>query len=153
MHAYLMQHGEARPKDEDPDRPLTDAGRGDVQKMAGFCQQAGIALDAVWHSGKTRARQTAEIVAAGCRHGGGVTERDDLGPADDVEPLAEELTQAHGDTMVVGHLPFLARLAGLLLTGDADTQPVAFQKGGVACLSRDEGRWTLAWMVVPALIT
>jgi len=55
--------------------------------------------------------------------------------------------------MIVGHLPFLGRLAALLLTGNADNEVVAFQFGCVVCLSGDDsGRWKLEWMMVPELL-
>ena len=55
--------------------------------------------------------------------------------------------------MIVGHLPFLGRLAALLLTGNADKEVVAFQFGCVVCLNGDdEVRWKLEWMMVPKLL-
>jgi len=55
--------------------------------------------------------------------------------------------------MIVGHLPFLGRLAALLLTGNADKEVVAFQFGCVVCLNGDDaGRWKLEWMMVPKLL-
>jgi phosphohistidine phosphatase len=51
--------------------------------------------------------------------------------------------------MLVGHLPFLARLAGLLLSGDADNPIVRFRTGGIVCLTRDEDRWQVAWILTP----
>ena len=36
MHLYLVQHGLAQPKDENPERPLSDRGRTDVGRMASF---------------------------------------------------------------------------------------------------------------------
>jgi len=55
--------------------------------------------------------------------------------------------------MIVGHLPFLGRLAALLLTGNADNDVVAFQFGCVVCLKREgPGKWKLEWMIVPKLL-
>ena len=36
MHIYLVQHGAAAPKDENPEKPLSDSGRDDIKKMASF---------------------------------------------------------------------------------------------------------------------
>ena len=63
MKLYLVQHGEACAKDVDPDRPLTDAGKADVERLAAFLGQVGIRVDRVIHSGKLRAVQTAERLA------------------------------------------------------------------------------------------
>ena len=62
MELYLMQHGEARAKEEDPDRPLTDAGQATVERVAQRAAGLGLRVDAIYHSGILRARQTAEIV-------------------------------------------------------------------------------------------
>jgi hypothetical protein len=37
MDLYLMQHGQATTETEDPERPLTDAGRAAVQRVAHWC--------------------------------------------------------------------------------------------------------------------
>ena len=54
--------------------------------------------------------------------------------------------------MLVGHLPFLDRLAGLLITGDAERFVVRFQKGGIVCLVREDETWAVGWVVTPDLI-
>ena len=76
-----------------------------------------------------------------------------LPPKDAVEPIRRELEQRNSNVMIVGHLPFLGRLAALLLTGNADKEIVAFQFGCVVSLKRDDsGRWKLEWMMVPELL-
>ena len=58
------------------------------------------------------------------------------------------------DTMLVGHLPFMARLAGCLVTGDEHVEVVAFVPGTVLYLEPAAGdRWCVAWMVRPELAT
>ena len=80
-------------------------------------------------------------------------QHDGLAPKDAVEPIQRELEQESSNVMIVGHLPFLGRLAALLLTGNADNDVVAFQFGCVVCLKRgDSGRWKLEWMMVPKLL-
>ena len=64
MRLYLVQHGEALPKQVDPERPLSERGRSDVARVADFLKGAGIRVTRVAHSGKTRARQTAELLAS-----------------------------------------------------------------------------------------
>ncbi len=56
--------------------------------------------------------------------------------------------------MVVGHLPFMGRLASRLVAGSEEANVAAFQPGTVACLERadDGGGWALAWMVRPELL-
>jgi len=76
-----------------------------------------------------------------------------LSPNDAPEPIAEEIEKTGQDLMIVGHLPFLSRLAGLLLTGNPLAEPAAFEKASVVCLRQNEdGRWQLSWMVTPDIL-
>jgi len=153
MQLYLVQHGRAKPKAEDPDRPLTAEGEEDVRKVTAFLEPLGLCTRAIWHSGKTRAAQTAETLSRAVAAENGLHLRDGLAPNDPVAPVARELSEADDDLMIVGHMPFMARLASALLLGDESGEPVVFQQGGVVCLRRgDDARWQVAWMIVPELL-
>ncbi len=153
MRLYLVQHGEALAKEVDPERPLSEKGREDVARVAGFLQRAGIRVTRVAHSGKARARETAEILAAALAHGEGAMSRSGIDPKDEVGPVAEEAARWSEDAMLVGHLPFMGRLASRLLSGAEQADAVAFRPGSVACLERGAGGgWTLAWMIRPELL-
>ena len=123
---YLVQHGQAKRDDEDPQRPLTDRGADDVAWVAHWAiDRFGVRPGRVVHSGKTRSRQTAEIwgrlVDVNPEQG------DALAPNDDPTTWARLLAEATGDVMLVGHLPHLATLASILLTGEPDHQLISFQ--------------------------
>jgi len=155
MQIYLVQHGESKPEEIDPERRLTESGARAVQKVADFLRTSGgLQVDAIWHSGKPRAQQTAELLRPATRDGDGAAmHHNGLAPKDAVEPIRRELEQRNSNVMIVGHLPFLGRLAALLLTGNADKEIVAFQFGCVVSLKRDDsGRWKLEWMMVPELL-
>jgi len=150
MRVYLIQHGEAKAKEADPERPLTDKGAADVRRVAAFVEPLHLRVRAIWQSGKTRARQTAEAFAAVVKAGEGVVRHDGMGPKDDVVPVADEIVRGGEDLVLVGHLPFLGKLAGRLLVGDESRQPVAFQYGGVVCLEQAaDGAWQVRWMLTP----
>lgn len=154
MTVYLIQHGKATSKEQDPDRPLTQEGRSEVSRMATHLDRTGgPAPLRIVHSGKTRARQTAEILAEGTGDKTVVEEADGLAPMDGPAGWAERLEDSDG-VALVGHLPHLARLAGLLLTGDPDARPVRFRNGGVVALEPDEegDGWVLTWALVPELV-
>lgn len=153
MRLYLVQHGEAKQKDEDPERRLTEKGQRDAEKVAAFLGPLGLAVTAVLQSGKARARETAEILAGALDAKGGVVERGGLAPNDPVAPVAEQINGAAEDTMIVGHLPFLGKLAALLVAGKESAGVVAFAGGGVVCLERDrEGDWSVRWAVTPEVM-
>lgn len=64
MRIYLVQHGAALAKDVDPARPLSEQGEQDVRRIAAFLARAGVGVGRIWQSGKRRAEQTAEQLAA-----------------------------------------------------------------------------------------
>ena len=58
MKLYLVQHGEAKSKKEDPQRPLTERGGEDVAQVVAFAAGAGVQVSQIRHSGKRRAEET-----------------------------------------------------------------------------------------------
>jgi phosphohistidine phosphatase len=149
VQLYLVQHGQAKTEDEDPERPLTDQGVEDVARVANHAvAQLGVRPTRVFHSGKTRARQTAE--AWGELLDADVEQDDALAPNDDPTNWLERLRSEPDDLMLVGHLPHLARLAGLLLIGAADRSVVKFCPGGLVGLERTNTGWMVSVVVPPA---
>lgn len=151
MHVYLVQHGEAETKQVDPERPLTDRGRETVRDVAAAASRLGLEVTRIRHSGKTRAAQTAAQLAQALAPAEGIEAITGLAPNDDVAPVAEALASTTEPLMLVGHLPFLARLAGALLCGDPRREPVRFRNGAVVCLVREAEEWQVAWVLTPEL--
>lgn len=151
MKVYLVQHGEAEPKSVAPARPLTERGSREVGRVAALAARLGLEVVQIQHSGKTRAEGTAAILGEALSPPGGVVAVSGLAPKDDVRPVAEALVGASQPVMLVGHLPFLARLAGLLLTGDPDRAVVQFRNACVVCLAYEEDRWLVAWVLSPEM--
>ena len=150
---YLVQHGEALDKTIDPERPLSEQGADDVEQMATFLSHGDIPIHQFIHSGKLRARQSAErmatIIAPECKP----TAETDLSPNDPTEPWVSRIDSYVEPTMIVGHLPFMARLADRLLTGSEEAGLVTFQPGSVVCLEQTgEERRSLLWMIRPELL-
>jgi phosphohistidine phosphatase len=147
VRLYLVQHGEAKSEEEDPDRPLTDRGVTDVRRVVGVVAgPGGVMVERIVHSGKTRARQTA--AAWGEALGVPIDEADGLVPRDDPAIWAARVTAETRDMMLVGHLPHLARLAGLLLAGDPDRPVISFRQGGLVGLEEAPAGWSV-WFVLP----
>lgn len=133
---------------ENPERPLTDQGVDDVTGVARHTVESlGVRPTRVLHSGKTRARQTADIW--GGLLGIDAEPADALAPNDNPTIWAERLDAAADDLMLVGHLPHLARLTGLLLTGTADRTPVKFRQGGLVTLERTDTGWEVSAVLPP----
>jgi phosphohistidine phosphatase len=153
MKLYLVQHAQALSKDQDPARPLSEAGVDETARMVRFLKPLKLCVERIWHSGKTRAAQTAETYAQVINVAEGTVARDALAPKDPVAMLRDELAVATGDTMIVGHMPFVSRLATLLLTGYESPPVVAFVYAGVVCLARTaDTRWQIEWIVTPELL-
>src|SRR5260370_9172617 len=117
MRLYLVQHGVAVPEAEDPARPLSAKGREEVARTAQVLARMGLSVGAIRHSGKLRARQTAELIARSVKPAEGVVEAKGLAPNDPASSTAAELADAPRHLMLFGHLPHLARLASLLVAG------------------------------------
>ncbi len=152
MFLYLVQHGEAKREEEDPARGLTDKGFKDVARTAIYAQELGLTVGVIHHSGKTRALQTAQVLADYLKPEKGMSQTDNLAPMDDPGEWAGRIAGMNEDLMLVGHLPYLARLAGLLLCGDTEKMFIDFKMGCIVCLKRSDGRWALEWMIVPELV-
>jgi|SRR5215472_3067972 len=151
MRIYLVQHGESKSKEEDPQRHLTDKGIAEVRRVVDFLRSLELVVDTVWHSGKTRAQQTGELLAEELR--ARLVKRAGLGPKDQVAATTEAIKQTGGNLMIVGHMPFLGKLAALLVTGSEENEIVEVQFGSVVCLEcRDDVKWKVAWMITPALL-
>jgi phosphohistidine phosphatase len=152
MRVYLVQHGESKSEEEDPQRRLTDKGISEVHNVADFLRPLKLTVDAIWHSEKTRAQQTGELLAGAVRARDRLIQREGLGPKE-VAATKEALEQTSGDLMIVGHLPFLGKLVALLVTGSEKNEIVEFRFGGVVCVERrDDKKWKVAWMVTPSLL-
>jgi len=150
MRVYLVQHGEAQPEEVSPERELTPRGRSDLERVATLLASCGVRFAKVYHSGKTRALQTGELLAARLAPGVQPEPLPGINPND---PVAERLRGWSEDTLMVGHQPFMGKLAAQLLAGRLEPSVVDYRQGTVACLERDAaGRWVLAWTVRPELL-
>ncbi len=154
MKLYLVQHGEALSKDVDPERPLSDTGRIDVAAVAGHLTQQGVRVAHVLHSGKARAKQTAEILARSLAPEAAPEFMSGLSPKDPVAPVAEIVNAWSEDSLIAGHLPFMAKLVARLITGDETRVLTDYRPGSVVCLEKPaNGDWIIAWMLRPDLLT
>ncbi len=154
MKLYLVQHGHAVSKQEDPDRPLSDKGRTDLARIADFIKPLKIEVEYLWHSNKTRAIQTAQILADVVGIKKACSGRDGLNPNDEIIAVEKDIIKAGGNVMVVGHMPFLGNLASELLSGSEVANTVRFRQGGILCMNYDKDTgWQIEWMITPDLLS
>lgn len=153
MKLYIVQHGLAKSEEEDPERPLSDEGRSQSEKVAVHLAYMNVGVDRIFHSPKLRAKETALIFARQLEPLAIAAQRDGLAPKDDPAIWKERLQGEEGEIMLVGHLPHLARFASLLLCGTSDKEIISFINSGVVCLgSGDDRSWSVSWMLVPDLV-
>ena len=74
-------------------------------------------------------------------------------PNDDPMAWVARINEMDEDTAIVGHLPFLDRLLGLLVLGDADRRIVDLKPVSTVCLKpAGDGRWLIEWAIDPGVI-
>jgi phosphohistidine phosphatase len=150
MRLYLVRHGDAVDSDVDPRRPLSKRGEREIRRVASLIAPMGLAPSQVWQSDKLRAQQTARILCEALAGGVEPVERAGIGGGDPVLPVSDEVNAMDEDVMLVGHLPFVGRLAALLLADSDLLDVLAFHSGSVSCLGRaPDGAWYLEWLVTP----
>jgi phosphohistidine phosphatase len=150
MRVFLVQHGKAHTTEQDPERTLSREGLSETQRIAEVAGHYGVQPSKVLHSGKARARQTAELLAQQLNPPNGLESFPGLSPMDDVALFAKQLPE-NDEWMVVGHLPFVSRLTSYLVVGDADKPIFSFQNSGIVCLEKqpDAEQWLIKWTLMP----
>jgi phosphohistidine phosphatase len=146
---YFMQHGLAVDKADDPERPLSEAGIQQTQKIAETLRASGIIINRVFHSGKLRAIETADIMET-VMDLDPATMIEGLSPNDEVTLLSQKLDIS--DVLYVGHLPHLENLITYLINGNVDHSIIKFQNSAVVCLEKSDNDYQLQWYLIPLLI-
>jgi len=148
MRLYLVRHGAAVSEREDPSRPLSHTGKEEAEKTARFISgHLGARAGSILHSPKTRASQTARIMETHLNPVQVTEQTDGLLPADNPGIWADRAGHLQIDTMLVGHLPHLSRLASTLLCWNPEIEIVQFSTATTACLEGAAGNWYLKWLV------
>lgn len=150
MKLYIVQHGISLSEEVDPEKSLSPEGEKQSRKIAEFLKEKSVQVDVLWHSPKKRAVQTAHILSETVASPE-IQERKDLNPMDPVGNLPEEIEPLEKNLMIVGHLPFLQKLASLLLSGTEDNQFISIKNSGVICLEHTDS-WKVLWAVTPELL-
>ena len=153
MKLYLVRHGEAVVSDNGGNVALSEWGKFEVEKSGTEIADRIDNLDKIFHSNKLRAHQTAKIIQTKLKFDATVpmNEMEGLKPNDSAEEIAEWAGQVQNDIMLVGHLPFMNKLAGILLKESDKNYSLSFGTASVASFQRvKSGDWMLLWFFNPA---
>lgn len=146
MRLYLVHHGDAVPPEVDVRLPLSPPGQQQVTQLAAQAAARGATPAVVWHSGKLRAKQTAEAYWRACNALASMAATRDLQPGDPPMWMRDRLRHEARDILITGHFPHLPRLLNLLLGGE-DATLVPFPRHGIVALETlDDGdSWRELW--------
>ena len=140
----LVHHADAVGPDLDPLRPLSLKGRAQAEWLARHAKAEGFRPDAIWHSGKLRARQTAEALLVACNPVARFQLMRGLRPEDSPDWMLELLVVEEQTVAVVSHMPLVPALLERLTRRRSD-----FPLNGMVWLERDgpnvyRERWRIA---------
>lgn len=85
-----------------------------MERLASEAAGRGVRPNVVWHSGKLRARQTAEIFWRACNALAECSATRDLQPTDPPSFMRDRLRHEPRDILIAGHFPHLPGLMALL---------------------------------------
>ena len=140
MRLYLLRHGQAVPKTDDEDRPLSDAGVACIEEVSAALRKMGLHFDLIVASPKLRSRQTAAIVADTVGYDAGKIEttaaiKPSAPPRDAIRFLRDFIDREH--VLMAGHLPSLEEIGGYFVTSARDLI-VDFPCGGLMVIDVPE---------------
>ena len=145
----LVHHGDAVGPDIDPMRPLSPVGRAAATRLATAAAARGAHPDVIWHSGKLRARQTAELFWRACNPQAVFSAARGLQPTDPPEWMRDQLAEDDRSILLAGHMPHLVRLLRLLQGVPPDGGEMDFPPHGCVAVERDGDQWKEIWRLAP----
>jgi phosphohistidine phosphatase len=152
-HAIAAERGAEWP--DDTKRPLTERGVSRFKEVVKGLRRVDVAVDEIYTSPLVRAKQTAELLAAGLEGKPPVKILEALAPGHTATSVMSNLARIAKRRRIalVGHEPELGELAAHLI-GAGRSLP--FKKGGICRIdvgslaSRRAG--ALVWFVPPAVL-
>ena len=150
MKLILVCHGENVPEEVNPEKPLSEKGISDIEKIGELLKKENNFADEIYYSGKKRAEETSQILAKHILKGNRISNEEGLSPEDDIKPWADKIGNFETDVMLVGHLPFMEKLASLLIDNDENKKIIDFHQGTAAVLIKNaEGKWIVENVLQP----
>ena len=146
---FLVHHADAVAGTIDHMRPLSTQGLAQAELVAKALAERGAKPAVIWHSGKLRARQTADACWRAVNPFAAFTAVRGLQPEDDPDTIATALAAEERDVLLASHMPFLPTLLHRLTTGRRDRLSARFPLNGAVALERDQDLWLERWRVTP----
>ncbi len=143
----LVHHGHAMGPEVDAMRPLTERGREAVAQVAEAARQQGVRPDVVWHSGKLRARQTAETFWRVCNPLATFAAARGLQPEDPPVWMRDQLASDPRSILIVGHMPHLPKLLHALRGEHPALPAFDFPLHGCVALEAEGTAWKELWRI------
>jgi phosphohistidine phosphatase len=144
MTLLLVHHAAALEPYADSRRPLSAEGLAIAERLAAAVAARGFTPQLIWHSGKLRARQTAEALWLVGDHSAKMTAVRGLQPGDLPGWLHDQLMGNTRRIAVIGHMPYLSLLLALLV-GSLGDDVEKFPRHGCVGLEVDGERWREVW--------
>jgi phosphohistidine phosphatase len=140
MEVYLLRHGEAGnrvPVARDSERPLTAAGKEEVEEIAESIADQKYVFDVVASSPLKRAKDTALIINKALKRSAEVEEWAELSPEGSKAAFFKRLSRLKPTAAVlcVGHEPYLTTVIGEVMGmgGEGSSSSnIVLRKGGMA---------------------
>lgn len=145
----LVHHGDAVGPGVDPMRPLSSIGRAVTERLAELAARRGTKPDVIWHSGKLRARQTAELYWKACNPFAPLTAERGLLPDDPPHWIRDRLIGETRAVLIASHMPYLPRLLALMTGANDQQTSVAFPLHGCVALEAEGEGWGERWRLEP----
>jgi phosphohistidine phosphatase len=153
MHLYLARHGQAASSEPGAPASLTAQGKTDLVLVGRELARRNLNIQQIWHSPKTRTRQTAEIYAEilGVKSLN-LIEKKELSIDGDIDLLHHEINESEvQNLLIVGHEPFLYDLSSFLGVNSEDLSSIVFPPSGVSAF--EKGRdWKWLWLLEPSVL-
>ena len=143
---YLVHHADAVGPDVNPQRPLSGSGQLHAETLASAAASRGVKPEMIWHSGKLRARQTAEPFLRLCNPLAGFAAIHGLQPTDPPMWINDLLAGEERDLLLVGHMPN-SNACSRCSSQEASEDCLSFPLHGMIALRAAGDRWQEEWRI------
>jgi phosphohistidine phosphatase len=155
MKLILIRHGEAGKAETDELRRLSADGKEEIARLAKALARIQFEGAEIRHSGLLRAEESAVILAEALGLRQKLLVHPELAPMEPPMNVLEAIQGRKSDLILVGHQPFMGKMASCLLSGSEVQKFVDFATGAAACFRPPAipgGNWRLTWLMDPALL-